>query len=88
MPQENLPDLKLKKANLKENFELDLIHFDSLINENTCGVVGIAGTTSLGLIDPIESIGKMIEDKEIFFHIDAAFGGFILPLLDPGSNQK
>jgi tyrosine decarboxylase/aspartate 1-decarboxylase len=77
----DLLGINLKKAKLKENYELDLTHFESLINENTCGVVGIAGTTSLGLIDPIERIGEIIENKEIFFHIDAAFGGFILPFL-------
>ncbi|MFX1297572.1 MAG: tyrosine decarboxylase MfnA [Promethearchaeota archaeon] len=77
----DLLGIKLRKAKLNENFELDLTHFESLINNNTCGVVGIAGTTSLGLIDPIEEIGKFIEDKDIFFHVDAAFGGFVLPFL-------
>ncbi len=77
----DLLGIKLRKAKLNDNFELDLNHFNSLINTNTCGVVGIAGTTSLGLIDPIEDIGNLIENKDIFFHIDAAFGGFILPFL-------
>ncbi|MFX0139914.1 MAG: tyrosine decarboxylase MfnA [Candidatus Hodarchaeota archaeon] len=77
----DLQGINLKKAKLNDNFELDMDHFESLINKNTCGVVGIAGTTSLGLIDPIENIGKLVEDKEIFFHIDAAFGGFVLPFL-------
>ena len=73
--------IKLRKVQLRDNFELDLNHFESLINKNTCGVVGIAGTTSLGLIDPIEDMGKIIEGENIFFHIDAAFGGFVLPFL-------
>ncbi len=73
--------IKLRKVQLRENFELDLNHFESLINNNTCGVVGIAGTTSLGLIDPIEDMGKIIEGENIFYHIDAAFGGFVLPFL-------
>ncbi len=73
--------IKLRKVQLRENFELDLNHFESLINKNTCGVVGIAGTTSLGLIDPIEDMGKIIEGEDIFYHIDAAFGGFVLPFL-------
>jgi len=77
----DLLGIKLRKAKLKENYELDLSYFESLINKNTCGVVGIAGTTSLGLIDPIEDIGKKVEGKNIFFHIDAAFGGFVLPFL-------
>ncbi len=77
----DLLGIKLRKANLLDNYELDLAHFESLLNRNTCGVVGVAGTTSLGLIDPIEDIDKIVQDKEIFFHIDAAFGGFVLPFL-------
>jgi tyrosine decarboxylase/aspartate 1-decarboxylase len=71
--------ISLKKAKLTNNYELDLDHFESLINDNTCGVVGVAGTTSLGLVDPIEKIGNLIQGKNIFFHVDAAFGGFVLP---------
>ncbi|NHJ20245.1 MAG: tyrosine decarboxylase MfnA [Candidatus Lokiarchaeota archaeon] len=74
-------NLKLRKAKLLENYQVDLDHFESLINKNTCAIVGVAGTTSLGLVDPIEKIGKLIEGKDIFFHIDAAFGGFVLPFL-------
>jgi tyrosine decarboxylase/aspartate 1-decarboxylase len=77
----DLLNLKLRKAELLENYQVDLEHFESLINENTCAVVGVAGTTSLGLVDPIEKIGKLIEGRDIFFHIDAAFGGFVLPFL-------
>ncbi|MFX1556261.1 MAG: tyrosine decarboxylase MfnA [Promethearchaeota archaeon] len=78
----DLLNIKLQKVKLNENFKLDLNHFKSLINKNTCGVVGVAGTTSLGLIDPIKEIGRLIEGKDIFFHVDAAFGGFILPFLE------
>ncbi len=79
---EDFLGIKIRKAELKANYELDMEHYESLINENTCGVVGIAGTTSLGLIDPIEEIEKLIEGKNIFFHVDAAFGGFVLPFLE------
>jgi tyrosine decarboxylase/aspartate 1-decarboxylase len=77
----DLLKLKLRKVKLMDNFQVDLNHFESLINKNTCAVVGVAGTTSLGLIDPIEKIGNLVEGKNIFFHIDAAFGGFVLPFL-------
>ncbi|MFO8019432.1 MAG: tyrosine decarboxylase MfnA [Promethearchaeia archaeon] len=79
--------IKLRKARLNENYQVDLEHFKSLINENTCGVLGIAGTTSLGVVDPIEKIGQMIKDRNIFFHVDAAFGGFVLPFLDEKKNK-
>ncbi|MFX0029585.1 MAG: tyrosine decarboxylase MfnA [Candidatus Hermodarchaeota archaeon] len=77
----DLLGIKLRKARLKKDFKLDFDHFESLVNKNTCGVVGIAGTTSLGLVDPIEEIGKIIAGRNIFFHVDAAFGGFVLPFL-------
>lgn len=73
--------IKLRKVNLKERYKFDLNHFESLINRNTCGVVGIAGTTALGLVDPIEKISKIIDEKNLYFHVDAAFGGFTLPFL-------
>ncbi|TFG11844.1 MAG: tyrosine decarboxylase MfnA [Promethearchaeota archaeon] len=77
----DLLDIKLRKAQLLNNYEVDLSHYKELINENTCGVIGVAGTTSLGLIDPIEEIGNFIKGRNIFFHVDAAFGGFVLPFL-------
>ena len=77
----DLLDIKLRKVKLKNDFRLDINHFESLINKNTCGAIGVAGTTSLGLVDPIEEIGDIISGEDIFFHIDAAFGGFVLPFL-------
>ncbi|MGV9172520.1 MAG: tyrosine decarboxylase MfnA [Promethearchaeia archaeon] len=78
--------VKLRKARLNEKYEVNLEHFKSLINENTCGVLGIAGTTSLGVVDPIEEIGNIVEDRNVFFHVDAAFGGFVLPFLEEKQN--
>ena len=83
----DLLGIKLRKAKLRKDYSLDLDHFKTLINSNTCGVVGIAGTTSLGLVDPIKEIGEFIENKNIFFHVDAAFGGFVLPFLQKLGHQ-
>ncbi len=44
-------------------------------------VVATAGTTPLGLIDPIEEIARVISSMDIFLHVDAAFGGFVIPFL-------
>ena len=76
---------KLKVLKLdKETYQIDLGEFERALTEKTIGVVGIAGTTSLGLVDPIAEMGKIIEEKDpdIYFHIDAAFGGFVLPFLE------
>ncbi|MCK4717839.1 MAG: tyrosine decarboxylase MfnA, partial [Thermoplasmata archaeon] len=44
-------------------------------------VIGIACTTELGLLEPIELMGHLARDSP--FHVDAAFGGFVLPFMNP-----
>ena len=38
-------------------------------------VVGIAGTTETGNIDPLLKLGEICAENNIHFHVDAAFGG-------------
>ena len=38
-------------------------------------VVGIAGTTETGSVDPLEKIADICEKRHIHFHVDAAWGG-------------
>lgn len=81
---EKLADLigvKIIKAKLKDNYQLDINDVRSKINENTCGLIGIAGTTGLGFVDPIEELGELAAENDLYLHIDAAFGGFLLPFV-------
>jgi putative pyridoxal-dependent aspartate 1-decarboxylase len=41
-------------------------------------VVGVAGTTDCGTIDPLEDIGRIAAEEKIHFHVDAAWGGPLL----------
>ncbi len=47
-------------------------------------IVGIAGTTELGLVDPIPALAALAERADLPMHVDAAFGGYVLPFLDDG----
>ena len=38
-------------------------------------IIGIAGTTSTGVIDPLEDLHQIARDNECWYHIDAAYGG-------------
>ena len=54
------------------------------VREDTIGILGTAGSYPYGHIDPIEEIGEIAEEKDLYLHIDACFGGFILPFLEKG----
>ncbi|MFK5954641.1 MAG: pyridoxal-dependent decarboxylase [Desulfobacterium sp.] len=41
-------------------------------------VVGIAGATETGIVDPLDDIADVCEDHGIHFHVDAAWGGPVM----------
>ena len=51
------------------------------ISENTVMVVGSAFSYPHGMIDPIEELAEVAAGKEVWFHVDACVGGYILPFL-------
>ena len=68
-------------VSLDDNFITDLDEVKRVVSDDVCAVVGIAGTTELGAVDDIEGLGAYLPDGALL-HVDAAFGGFVLPFLD------
>jgi tyrosine decarboxylase/aspartate 1-decarboxylase len=73
--------LDLKMAELDEDYRMDISSVEELISDNTVAIVGVAGTTELGKIDPIKELSKISLENDIYFHVDAAFGGYSIPFL-------
>lgn len=46
-------------------------------------IVGAAGTTNTGAIDPLPALADLARDLGVWFHVDAAYGGFFV-LTDRG----
>jgi len=67
---------------LTEDFTIDLDEVARLVDDDTCAIVGIAGTTELGQVDDIPGLAELLPESS-FLHVDAAFGGFVLPFLRP-----
>lgn len=81
--------IEVLKAKLDENFCVDLSSARKLINKETFAVVGIAGTTEYGRIDNIKGLSEICGEENLWLHVDAAFGGFIIPFLgESGYNTQ
>ncbi len=76
-----LMDMNIKTVPLTDQYTVDVTQLKKAVNTDTAAVLGIAGSTDLGTIDPIEEIGDFCYDEHLYFHVDAAFGGFIIPFL-------
>ena len=77
----DLLGLKLIKAKLNERFQVDTAAVKEAITSKTLAIVGIAGTTDLGIVDPIPELSAIAMAHDLYLHVDAAFGGFVLPFL-------
>ncbi|MCD6140030.1 MAG: tyrosine decarboxylase MfnA [Thermococcus sp.] len=75
----DLLKVKLVWADLNRDYSVNVKDVETKITDNTIGIVGIAGTTGLGVVDDIPALSDIAVDYGIPLHIDAAFGGFVIP---------
>ena len=80
-----LGNRNLIPIDIDENRSIDIEKLNEKIRElkadpKTCigAVIGIAGATETGIIDPLETLADICEQHGIHFHVDAAWGGPVL----------
>ncbi|MGH3459721.1 pyridoxal phosphate-dependent decarboxylase family protein [Aeromicrobium sp.] len=64
------PDLRMDLTRLR-----DLITSDRQAGRLPFLVIGTAGTTGAGVIDPLPELAEMCTELDLRFHVDAAYGG-------------
>lgn len=74
--------IRMRRVPLGKDYRMDADAVAGFIDDNTIAMVGIAGTTEYGMIDPVAEMGKIAVQHDLFFHVDAAFGGMVIPFLD------
>lgn len=77
---------------MDERYKMDADELEKLIvldrqkKLNPFLVIASAGTTDTGAIDPLEEIGYIAKKYNLWYHIDAAYGGFFV-LTKEGKNK-
>ncbi|MEM4733244.1 MAG: tyrosine decarboxylase MfnA [Candidatus Bathyarchaeia archaeon] len=78
----NLLGLKPVYAGLDGAYRVKPSDVERRLTRNTIAIVGTAGTTELGAVDPIEKLSAIAVARGVHLHVDAAFGGLIIPFLN------
>lgn len=64
-----------------ETFQPRIEAVERAISPRTVGLVCSAPGGSFGVLDPVEAFADLARRKGLYLHVDAAFGGFILPFM-------
>src|SRR6266446_5171200 len=71
----------LRKIDTDEHFHIRVDLLRAQIEEDRsndripCCIVGMAGATSTGVIDPLPELAEIASENDCWFHVDAAYGG-------------
>ena len=71
--------IEVRDAPLTDAFVADVDAMARLVDDDTIAIVGSAGDYAHGLIDPIEQMSALAQERRIGLHVDGCLGGFLLP---------
>jgi len=74
--------LEMRRVPLTKEHRMDADQAADQIDTSTIALIGVAGTTEYGMVDPIADLAKIAVQHDLFFHVDAAFGGMVIPFLE------
>ncbi|RLM59511.1 tyrosine decarboxylase MfnA [Halobellus sp. Atlit-31R] len=78
--------IELRTVPTDDDHRADLDAVAAAVDDQTVVVVGVAGSTEYGRVDPIPELAAVAHDAGAYCHVDAAWGGFLLPFTDHAWN--
>eukprot|EP00118_Oscarella_pearsei_P026722 m.310347 g.310347 ORF g.310347 m.310347 type:complete len:537 (+) comp51007_c0_seq1:154-1764(+) len=75
-------DVAIVHVDVDADFKADLKKYRQAITSNTILLLASAPQYCHGVVDPIEEIGQIADERGLPFHVDACFGGFMLPWVE------
>ena len=67
---------------MDEDYSAKADALNELISKDTALIVGSAPNYPYGTIDDIEGFSDIAKEKDIWLHVDACIGGFVLPFIE------
>ncbi len=74
--------LKVRQVDNSVDYRADISSLEAAINENTIMMVGSAPPFPYGIVDPLEEMSRLAQTNDIWLHVDACIGGFVLPFAE------
>lgn len=75
----DLLGMRVTRIAIDDVFRADPRAMRTAVGDDTVGIVGSAPGFPHGIVDPIADIASIARDHDLWMHVDACVGGFILP---------
>ena len=72
-------DLEILRVAVRPDYCADVAAMATAASERTLMIVGSAPCFPYGVIDPIEELGELATERNIWLHVDACVGGYFAP---------
>ena len=77
----DLMDMEVRRAAAGPDGRADVAAMADLIDDQTVLLVGSAPCFPHGVVDPIDELSELALRRDIWLHVDACVGGYIIPFL-------
>jgi len=72
-------DIKVVTVPQLDDLSADVAGIEAAIGPNTIGIAASAPNWPYATVDPIEQLGRIATERDLWLHVDACVGAYILP---------